>query len=804
MSHSSVSNHKNQDTGPISVGSIEIPVIPLIDLVAYPKVSIPLQVARPFSMWAIEAAQEEDGLVFLVSQRRRRKKQQITREDVFDMGTVGKISRTYKVPDGGLSVLVQGLYRATIQDFFEIDDGYVAGVTKNESFSHSGTDIEALRRTVAKQVHDFADRSAGVSTELVSLAKRSTDAGWLADLVAANGPMELDERQDILETLDVYDRLYRVSVILAEELQILDVRGRIQTKIQDGIEKVQRDFYLREQLRAIQKELGIGGAHGEDVDELRELLGTSTMPDHVRDRTGKEIDRLESIPPTSPEIAVVRTYIEWLLELPWSMQINSKISLAKSRKVLDRNHYGLREIKDRVLEYLAVRSLSDSLRSPILCFVGPPGVGKTSLGKSIATAMDREFVRVSLGGVRDEAEIRGHRRTYVGALPGRIIQGMRQAGSTNPVFVLDEIDKIGNDFRGDPSSALLEVLDPEHNSEFSDHYLEVAYDLSQVIFILTANDLGSIPNTLRDRLEIIELSGYTESEKLSIARKHLIPRQLSEHGIKQGRWAMGDEEIRTLIHHYTREAGVRNLERQLARLCRKAARTLAAGTPAGKKIRVSTESFEDLLGPRKYDPDEELCESAVGIVNGLAVTSYGGEILPVEAAWMKGTRSFTRTGNLGDVMAESARAALSVAQNKATSFGLQPNLFDNSRVHLHVPAGAVPKDGPSAGIAMSTALVSAMLGVSVRGDLAMTGEVTLRGKVLPIGGVKEKLLAAHRAGIKEVLLPHENRRDVEDLPKEIHRGLTLIFVETIDQVLAAAIRPDELRRFGAEISPRIN
>ena len=515
------------------------------------------------------------------------------------------------------------------------------------------------------------------------------------------------------------------------------------------------------------------------------------MPEDVREKLEKELDRLEATPPASPEIAVIRNYVDWLLDLPWGEPREQKVSLRKARRALDANHFGLEKVKERVLEYLAVRSLSKTLRSPVLCLSGPPGVGKTSLGRSIARALGREFVRISLGGVRDEAEIRGHRRTYVGAMPGRIIQGMRQAGVRNPVFVLDEVDKIGRDFRGDPSSALLEVLDMEHNHSFSDHYIEVGYDLSQVMFVLTANDAGAIPPTLRDRLEIIHLSGYTEGEKKSIARGYLEVRQRREHGLKEGQIKITEPALKELIGSYTREAGVRNLERALASLCRKAARWIADGER--NSVTVAAEDLDELLGPPLYVVEEEITKDTVGLVNGLAVTPYGGELLQVEAAWMEGKTAFVHTGNLGQVMGESARAALSFARSAAQGLGVQPNAFARSRIHLHVPAGATPKDGPSAGIAMSTALVSALLGAPVRGDVAMTGEVTLRGNVLPIGGLKEKVLAAHRAGIREVILPADNKADLDDIPREIKAEMRFELVDHMDQVLARAIPPGELR-----------
>ena len=781
---------EDSDSVLAAITAVGLPVVPLIDSVAFPRVTFPLQIRRPFSVAAVEQASAGEGLVLLVAQKRRTRRK-ISPKNLYRIGTVAQVVRKYRLPEGGYSVLMQGLYRAEIVDTDLSGDAVVAAVAEVRPRVKEGVELEALRRAVAGQVQEFAEKGNGLPGEIVSLARRITDADWLADLVASHAGMELEQQQEILETVDTYERLYQASLHLSEQIHVLDVRDRIQAKIQDGIEKVQRDFYLREQLRTIQRELGIASHQTEDVEELRGRIAESDMPDDVREKAEKEVDRLDATPPASPEIAVIRNYVDWLLDLPWGEGRRQKVSIRKAKRALDANHFGLEKVKERVLEYLAVRSLSKTLRSPVLCLSGPPGVGKTSLGQSIAKALGREFVRISLGGVRDEAEIRGHRRTYVGAMPGRIIQGMRQAGTTNPVFMLDEVDKIGRDFRGDPSSALLEVLDLEHNHSFSDHYIEVGYDLSQVMFVLTANDAGAIPPTLRDRLEIIHLSGYTEGEKKSIARGYLEVRQRREHGLKEQQMKVTEPALTALIVNYTREAGVRNLERMLAALCRKAARWIADGDR--KTVTVTAEDLDDMLGPPLYVPEEELREDTVGLVNGLAVTPYGGELLQVEAAWMEGKAAFVHTGNLGRVMSESARAALSFARSAAQELGVQPNAFARSRIHLHVPAGATPKDGPSAGIAMSTALVSALLGAPVRGDVAMTGEVTLRGNVLPIGGLKEKVLAAHRAGIHEVILPMDNKADLDDIPREIKSDMRFELVDHMDQVLARAIPLGELR-----------
>jgi ATP-dependent Lon protease len=781
---------EDSDSVLAAITAAGLPVVPLIDAVAFPRITFPLQIGRPFSVAAIEHAEQGDGLVFLVAQKGRSRRK-MSAKDLYRVGTVARVVRKYRMPEGGFSVLMEGLYRAEIVDTDLAGDAVIASVAEVGRRMEETVELEALRRAVAAQVQEFAEKGNGLPAEIVSLARRISDPDWLVDLVAAHAAMELETQQDILETLDTYERLYKASLYLSEQLHVLGVRERIQAKIQDGIEKVQRDFYLREQLRTIQRELGIANPQTEDVDELRERIAESDMPEEVNEKASKEVDRLEATAPASPEVAVIRNYVDWLLDLPWGARRSRAVSIARARKALDANHYGLEKVKERILEYLAVQSLSSTLRSPVLCLSGPPGVGKTSLGRSIAKALGREFVRISLGGVRDEAEIRGHRRTYVGAMPGRIIQGMRQAGTTNPVFVLDEVDKIGRDFRGDPSSALLEVLDLEHNHSFSDHYIEVGYDLSQVMFVLTANDAGAIPATLRDRLEIIQLSGYTEAEKTAIARGYLESRQRREHGLKEDQFAITDQAMSRAIDSYTREAGVRNLERTIAALCRKAARRIADDEL--QSVTVDAEDLDELLGPPEFVPEEDLHGDTIGLVNGLAVTPHGGEMLQVEAAWMEGKAAFVHTGNLGQVMKESARTALSYARSAAQDLGVQPNVFDRSRIHLHVPAGATPKDGPSAGIAMSTALVSALLGATVRGDIAMTGEVTLQGKVLAIGGLKEKILAAYRIGIREVIVPAANKADLDDIPTEIRTDMKFELVEHMDQVLARAIHPDDLR-----------
>ena len=764
----------------------ELPVVVLTEQVAFPRISQPLQVTDPASLWALKRLRDSGQNVLLLQAAGEGPE-----AELFTVGTVCTLVRRYLIPSGGYSALFKGLERVQVHGTEREGEGLVAMVTPLGEAMRNGPELEALRRTLATQIHEYAEKSNQVAPEVVSLARRITHAGYLADLAAAKLIDDPQHQQQLLEELDVYERMFAVTAVLSGWIRTLDVRSSIQSQIQEGIESAQRNFYLKEQLRTIQRELGIANAVGDEREELLTAIAESNMPEGVRERAAKEIDRLEGISPASPELAVVRNYIDTLLDLPWPSPRpqRRRVGLESSRRVLDRHHFGLEKVKNRVIEYLAVRSLTDESQSPILCLVGPPGVGKTSLGRAIAQAVRRRYIRVSLGGVRDEAEIRGHRRTYVGAMPGRIIQGMARAGTVDPVFVLDEVDKIGRDFRGDPSSALLEALDPEHNRDFSDHYLEVGYDLSQVMFLLTANNEWGIPPTLRDRLEIIRLEGYTAREKLAIAKGHLLPRQLKDHGLAgagKNRLRISPGALEAIVRSYTREAGVRELERRIAAVCRKVARRRAAGEPAPRTVQA--EDLRDLLGPAPYPDRNGDMADRVGVVNGLAVTAHGGELLPVEAAWSRGKREFLCTGNLGEVMTESAQAALSYVTLHAGTLGFQPNVLAGAFIHLHVPEGAVPKDGPSAGIAMSTALASAFLGRSVRGDLAMTGEVTIQGRVLPIGGVKEKVLAAQRHGIHEVILPAENRPEVGEIPADVRRKFKFTFVDSMDQVLAAALQ----------------
>ena len=760
-----------------------MPVVPLLDWVAFPEMAMPLQASRDASLAAVAAAETREGRVVLVAQRRASANVRPT--DLFDVGTIAEVIRKLRMPDGSQQVLLQGRQRARLESVEEREGHLVARVEPVEIPHESSLELEALRRVVVAQVEAVAEETNTFPPDVVAMTRRVSDPSWLCDYICFSSDMPMRERQDVLEAFAPVERLRRVARYLARQAEILDIRNKIQGEIQDGIEKVQRDFYLREQLRAIQRELGISNTQIDDTDELSRRVEESDLPEVVREKAEHEISRLEATPPTSPEIGVIRGYLDWLLGLPWNTETSDRRDLRRARRVLERDHYGLVHVKQRVLEFLAVRMLSDAFRTPILCLAGPPGVGKTSLGRSVARALGREFVRISLGGVRDEAEIRGHRRTYVGALPGRIVQAMRRAGSRNPVLLLDEVDKIGRDFRGDPSSALLEVLDPEHNHSFTDHYLEVPLDLSRVLFVTTANDAEAIPAVLRDRMEVIELHGYTEDEKVRIADGHLLPRQLKQHGLAGRGLEFSDRAIREAIRHYTREAGVRNLERELGSVCRKLARRVADRRRIAR--RVTPRVVRSLLGAPRFLPEDDDRSPLVGVATGLAVTPFGGEVLDVEAAAVPGSGKLRLTGQLGDVMRESAQAALSYVRARGDAFGSDRPDFGHTDVHVHVPAGSVPKDGPSAGITMSTAIMSAVAGVPVRRQVAMTGEVTLRGRVLPIGGLKEKVLAAHRAGLRTVVAPAENRSDIDDVPAKVRRQMRFVWVDDMDAVLTTAL-----------------
>lgn len=763
-----------------------LPLLPVRDVVVYPYMILPLFVGREISINAVDAALAGDRLIFLATQKEVGEEEP-TQEGIYEVGTVAMIMRMLKLPDGRVKILVQGLAKGRVLSYEGDKPFYSVKIERlvEPATTEITLETEALMRTVKELLSKIVSLGKVISPEVLVILENMQDPGSLADLVASNIGLKVEEAQRLLEIIDPIERLKKVNEYLNKEYELLDVQARIQTAAKEEMGKTQREYYLREQLRAIQQELGETDTRSEEINELRKTIESSKMPPHAEKEALKQLNRLEQMHPDAAESAMLRTYLDWLVEIPWSKATKDSLNLKTAKKILDEDHYYLHKIKERILEFLAVRKLKKTSKGPILCFVGPPGVGKTSLGKSIARAMGRKFVRISLGGVRDEAEIRGHRRTYVGAMPGRIVQGLKQAGSNNPVFMLDELDKLGSDFRGDPSSALLEVLDPEQNNSFSDHYINLSFDLSNVMFIATANQLDTVPGPLRDRMEVIQLSGYTEEEKLQIAKRYLIPRQIKENGIADKDIVFSDQALKALIAKYTREAGLRNLEREIGSICRKVARKIAEGEK--KRFQINTGSVEKYLGPPRYLREGEMEKNEVGVATGLAWTPVGGEVLFVEATIMKGKGGLTLTGQLGDVMKESVQAALSYIRANAVDLSLSEDFYSTQDIHVHVPAGAIPKDGPSAGITMATALISLLTKVPIRRDVAMTGEITLRGKVLPIGGLKEKILAAIRAGITTVVIPEQNVKDLEDVPKEILKKVKIVPVSVLDDVLKVAL-----------------
>jgi ATP-dependent Lon protease len=764
----------------------ELPMLAVRDVVVFPNMVLPLFVGRETSVLAIEAALAQDRLIFLVTQKDQTVENPEP-EEIYAVGTVSLILRMLKLPDGRLKILVQGKAKAMIQEYVHERPFFQVGleVLPETTVSEISPEAEALMRNAREMSEKILTLKGIMSPDLLAILESIEDPGHLADLVAANLRLKIEEAQLVLEEMDPIRSLIKVNDFLRKEMEVSAIQAKIQNQAREEMDRSQREYFLREQLRAIKKELGDLDETSKEMEEYRLKITRARMPKEAEEEALKQLSRLEQMHPDAAESSIVRTYLDWLVSLPWSKSTRDKLEVKEAKTILDEDHFDLEKVKDRILEYLSVRKLNKKMKGPILCFVGPPGVGKTSLGQSIARALGRKFVRISLGGMRDEAEIRGHRRTYIGALPGRIVQGIKNAGSNNPVFILDEVDKIGMDFRGDPAAALLEVLDPEQNHSFSDHYLNVPFDLSKVMFITTANLVDPIPSALRDRMEIIRLAGYTEEEKLEIVLRHLLPRQLTENGLTVRDFKISNEVIKQVIMHYTQEAGLRNLEREIGSLCRKVARKIAEGEKG--PFAISRGNLHLYLGPPRHLPEGEVEKDEVGVATGLAWTQVGGETLPVEVSLMKGKGQLTLTGQLGDVMKESGQAALSYARARADRLNLAPDFYEKLDIHIHVPAGATPKDGPSAGVTMATALVSALTQIPVRRDVAMTGEIPLRGKVLPIGGLKEKAIAALRARVQKVIIPGANKKDLVEIPKNVKRRLKFVAVADMDEVLNEAL-----------------
>lgn len=761
-----------------------VPLLPLRGVLVYPTMVLHLDVGRDKSIQALEQAAMDENIIFLAMQKEMNIDDP-KEDDIYSVGTVAKVKQMLKLPNGTLRVLVEGLHRAEVIEFIEEENVVQVSIKTVTEEVEDDLEEKAFMRTLLEHFEQYIKVSKKVSNETFATVADVEEPGRLADLIASHLPIKTKQKQEILEIVSVKERLQTLISIIQDEQELLSLEKKIGQKVKRSMERTQKEYFLREQMKAIQTELGDKEGKGGEVEELREKIEQSGMPEETMKAALKELDRYEKLPASSAESGVIRNYIDWLLALPWTEATEDIIDLAHSEEILNNDHYGLEKVKERVLEYLAVQKLTNSLKGPILCLVGPPGVGKTSLARSIATSLYRNFVRVSLGGVRDESEIRGHRRTYVGAMPGRIIQGMKKAKTVNPVFLLDEIDKMSNDFRGDPSAALLEVLDPEQNHNFSDHYIEEPYDLSKVMFVATANTLSSIPGPLLDRMEIISIAGYTELEKVHIAREHLLPKQLKEHGLRKGNLQVRDEALLEIIRYYTREAGVRTLERQIAKVCRKVAKIIV--TAERKRIVVTEKKIVDLLGKHIFRYGQAEKTDQVGMATGLAYTAAGGDTLAIEVSVAPGKGKLILTGKLGDVMKESAQAAFSYIRSRAEELQIDPNFHEKNDIHIHVPEGAVPKDGPSAGITMATALISALTGIPVSKEVGMTGEITLRGRVLPIGGLKEKTLSAHRAGLTKIILPAENEKDLDDIPESVKENLTFVLASHLDEVLEHAL-----------------
>ncbi|MCY9510690.1 endopeptidase La [Paenibacillus larvae] len=761
-----------------------LPLLPLRGLLVYPSMVLHLDVGREKSVKALEKAMVDDSMILLCSQSEVNIEEPNT-DDIYRIGTISKVRQMLKLPNGTIRVLVEGIMRAEVTEYLANDEFYEVTAKELPEESDDDPEIDALMRTVLTQFEHYIQLSKKVTPETLAAVSDIDDPGRLADVISSHLPLKIKDKQEVLETIDVGKRLEKLLAILNNEREVLELERKISQRVKKQMEKTQKEYYLREQMKAIQKELGEKEGRAGEAQELRAKLEEKQVPEKVEDKIEKEIDRLEKMPSSSAEGSVVRNYIDWLLSLPWNQKTPDDLDIHKAEEILDADHYGLEKPKERVLEYLAVQKLVQKLKGPILCLVGPPGVGKTSIARSIARSMGREFVRISLGGVRDEAEIRGHRRTYVGAMPGRIIQGMKQAGSLNPVFLLDEIDKMSMDFRGDPSAALLEVLDPEQNNTFSDHFIEIPFDLSNVMFITTANAVHNIPRPLLDRMEMLYIPGYTEIEKLEISRKYLLPKQRRDHGLQENQLTVGEDALMQIIRGYTREAGVRGLEQQLASVCRKAAKKIVSYPDL--EVEVSKGDLDDYLGSPKFRYNLAEEQDQVGAVTGLAWTEVGGDTLTIEVTIMEGSGKLTLTGKLGDVMKESAQAAFSYSRSKAKELNIAPDFHEKYDIHIHIPEGAIPKDGPSAGISMCTALISALTQIPVSREVAMTGEITLRGRVLPIGGLKEKTLAAHRAGIRKVVIPKDNEKDIQDIPESVREELAFYPVSHMNEVLREAL-----------------
>lgn len=767
----------------------KIPLLPLRGIMVFPYMIIHLDVGREKSVAALEEAMVQDRMIMLSAQKEANVDNPGPNE-IFPIGTVAEIKQLLKLPGGTIRVLVEGLHRAKIVKYMDTDAYYEIEIEEYDDNAEIAPSLEseALVRAVVHQFEQWVKLSKKIPPETLVSVVVVEDASRLCDLIASHLSLKIEDKQALLDAVEVKDRLEKLCEILTREMEILEIERKISSRVRKQMEKTQKEYYLREQLKAIQKELGEKDDKMAEIEEFRKILAEGKYPPDVKERVEKEISRLEKMSSMSAETGVIRTYIDWLLHMPWNELTEDRLDVAIAEKILNDDHYGLEKVKERILEYLAIRKLSGQMKGPILCLVGPPGVGKTSLARSVANAMERKFVRISLGGVRDEAEIRGHRRTYVGAMPGRIMQGMKSAGTSNPVFLLDEIDKMSADFKGDPAAALLEVLDPAQNNTFSDHYIELPYDLSHVLWIVTANALHNIPRPLRDRMEIIDIAGYTEEEKIQIAKRYLAKKQLKEHGLKESQLTFSETTLQKIIAEYTREAGVRSLERTIAKVCRKVARQIVQD---GKKaVKVTGQNLHLFLGAAKFQHRKAEDRDQIGVSTGLAWTEVGGDVLPTEVTVVKGKGKLTLTGQLGDVMRESAQAGVTYVRSRASELLIEEDFYEKQDIHIHLPEGAIPKDGPSAGITMATALVSALTGRKVRSDVAMTGEITLRGRVLPIGGLKEKVLAAHRMGIKTIILPRENKRDMDEIPNNVKKNMEFVLAAHMDEVLACALVPE--------------